>query len=121
MPDDKLIFATRPSMMRLSSWVKTLFTLGGWWMGSKYELTKSHVRIRRGVFSKYQRDIPIARIQDVTYSAGLLGRIFGYGTLRIESASGQSGAETMYKISRAKQMRELILQQTSVAPAPQSV
>lgn len=74
-------------------------------------LTKFSIRVihRSGVLGKTERSIPIDRVQDVAISQGMLGRIFGYGDIRIES-SGSSGTEIeVMGFSRPNKIRNAIL------------
>ena len=41
---------------------------------------------RRGVLGKFSRSIGIARVQDVSTSQSVFGRLFDYGNVEIESA-----------------------------------
>lgn len=106
------IFSTRESI-----WAKWfLLTMTGglyiiWWFAKSYTLTDRYVQVRRGVFGRYSRDIPLGKIQDVTLSTGPLGRILGYGTLRIESAGQKSGVEMLWNVNGASRLRQEIMDQ----------
>jgi uncharacterized membrane protein YdbT with pleckstrin-like domain len=60
------------------------------WRTTHYVFTDERVILRVGVFSRDGRDIPLGRINDVSFSHNLIGRMLGYGTLTIESA-GERG------------------------------
>lgn len=60
------------------------------WATATYTITNRRLITRRGVITRTGRDIPLTRINDVSTERGLLDRIFGCGTLVIESA-GQRG------------------------------
>lgn len=60
------------------------------WATATYTITNRRLITRRGVLTRTGRDIPLTRINDVSTERGLLDRIFGCGTLVIESA-GQRG------------------------------
>jgi uncharacterized membrane protein YdbT with pleckstrin-like domain len=62
------------------------------WRATLFVLTSSRVVYRTGVVRRIGREIPIDRVQDVTYLQGLLERIVGAGKLVVESA-GERGAE----------------------------
>ncbi|HWC22451.1 MAG TPA: PH domain-containing protein [Flexivirga sp.] len=61
------------------------------WMTTIYVITNRRLITRRGIISKSGRDIPLYRINDVSYEKTLLDRIFGCGTLIISDASEQRG------------------------------
>jgi uncharacterized membrane protein YdbT with pleckstrin-like domain len=57
------------------------------WLTTEYFLTTRRIIIRSGVIAKRGRDMPLSRINDARYSSSILGRLLGYGTLVVESAS----------------------------------
>jgi membrane protein YdbS with pleckstrin-like domain len=60
------------------------------WRLTTYELTTRRLRVRAGVVTRHGRDIPLARINDVSFEQGPLDRLFGAGRLVVESA-GEHG------------------------------
>ena len=60
------------------------------WRMTTYELTTRRLRMRNGIVTRRGRDIPLARINDVSFEKGLLDRLFGSGRLVVESA-GEHG------------------------------
>jgi uncharacterized membrane protein YdbT with pleckstrin-like domain len=69
-----------------------VWTLAPWlvWRTTHYVLTNERVILREGVFSRDGRDIPMGRVNDVSFSHNLFQRMLGCGTLTIESA-GERG------------------------------
>lgn len=61
------------------------------WLAATYTLTNRRLITRRGLITRKGRDIPLGRISDVSYSKGLLDRIFGCGTLIVSDATEQAG------------------------------
>jgi uncharacterized membrane protein YdbT with pleckstrin-like domain len=57
------------------------------WRTTTYELTTRRMRVRSGIVTRHGRDIPLARINDVSFEKGLLDRLLGSGRLVVESAS----------------------------------
>jgi membrane protein YdbS with pleckstrin-like domain len=57
------------------------------WLGASYTLTNHRVITREGVLNRYGHDIPLRRVNDVSYEHGLLDRVLGCGTLVIAAAS----------------------------------
>ena len=57
------------------------------WFFSTYTLTNRRLITRHGVLTRTGRDIPLMRINDVSYEHGLIDRMLGCGTLHIESAA----------------------------------
>ncbi|MDX6239121.1 MAG: hypothetical protein QOG10_3936, partial [Kribbellaceae bacterium] len=60
------------------------------WLFSTYTVTNRRLITRHGILTRTGRDIPLMRINDVSYEHGLLDRMLGCGTLQIESA-GERG------------------------------
>ncbi|WP_260726952.1 PH domain-containing protein [Dactylosporangium roseum] len=60
------------------------------WRTTHYVFTNERVIMRSGVFSRSGRDIPLGRVNDVSFSHTLFERMLGCGTLTIESA-GERG------------------------------
>lgn len=68
------------------------FTVWPWitWQTTHYVLTTRRVIIRRGVLGRSGRDIPLTRVNDVSFHHSLFERMLRCGTLTIESA-GEHG------------------------------
>ena len=60
------------------------------WRTTTYELTTKRLRTRFGILTRKGRDIPLTRINDVSFEKGLLDRLLGAGRLVVESA-GEHG------------------------------
>jgi len=60
------------------------------WLTTRYVVTNRRVLVRTGVLSRHGRDVPMTRVNDVSFSRTLVERFFGSGTLTIESA-GERG------------------------------
>jgi uncharacterized membrane protein YdbT with pleckstrin-like domain len=57
------------------------------WRTTHFIITTDRVMAREGVINRTGIDIPLGRINSVRFEHGLVDRIFGCGTLIIESAS----------------------------------
>lgn len=60
------------------------------WVTTRYVVTSRRVIVRRGVISRNGRDVPLSRINDVSFDHTFIERLFGSGTLTVESA-GERG------------------------------
>jgi len=60
------------------------------WQTTRYVLTTRRIVIRRGVLGRSGRDIPLTRVNDVSFHHSLVERLLRCGTLTIESA-GEHG------------------------------
>ena len=71
------------------------------WRTTTYELTTRRMRVRSGIVTRHGRDIPLARINDVSFEKGLLDRLLGSGRLVVESA-GEHGQILLNDIPRVE-------------------
>lgn len=65
------------------------------WLTTIYVITNRRLITRRGIINKAGRDIPLYRINDVSYEKSLMDRFFGCGTLIVSDASEQSGVRLL--------------------------
>lgn len=71
-------------------WVITPFLQ---WISSQYVFTDRRIIVRSGVLAKRGRDMPLSKVNNVTFEVPVLGRILNYGELQIESASDNSSLD----------------------------
>jgi len=57
------------------------------WATTVYLVTNKRIQYRFGIIGERVLTIPVKEITDTSLEIGLLGRIFNYGTVRIESAN----------------------------------
>lgn len=57
------------------------------WLTTTYTVTTRRIITRRGIITRTGHDLPLNRINDVTYERGLLDRILGCGTLVLSTAA----------------------------------
>jgi uncharacterized membrane protein YdbT with pleckstrin-like domain len=74
-----------------------------WWT-TVYVLTTHRLILRQGIIARSGRDIPLARINDVSFSHTAIERVLGCGTLVVESA-GERGQLTLTDIPRVEQIQ----------------
>lgn len=81
-------------------------TLWPWlsWRTTHYVFTNERVIMREGVFSREGRDIPLNRINDVSFQHNFFERLLGAGTLTIESA-GERGQVVLTDIPRVEKVQ----------------
>jgi uncharacterized membrane protein YdbT with pleckstrin-like domain len=77
------------------------------WLTTHFVLTTKRVVMRTGILARQGRDIPLFRVNDVTFSHTMWERLFGAGTLTVESA-GERGQVTLSDIPHVEDVqREL--------------
>jgi uncharacterized membrane protein YdbT with pleckstrin-like domain len=74
------------------------------WLTSEYTVTNRRLINRSGIITRVGRDIPLYRINDVSYERDLLDRILGCGTLVIAVAN-EDGKTTMHDVPRVEQVQ----------------
>lgn len=57
------------------------------WLTTQYVFTDRRIILRRGLITKQGRDVPLAKVNNVSFNQSMLGRIFNFGELQIESAN----------------------------------
>jgi uncharacterized membrane protein YdbT with pleckstrin-like domain len=87
------------------------------WRSVTYTITDQRILQRRGLLGKYTRSIGIARVQDVSTAQGILGRLFDYGDVEIESA-GKDGAEVFTYVPDPEHFRNTLFEQLHGPNAP---
>ena len=74
------------------------------WRTTTYVLTTKRLRMREGIVTRRGRDIPLVRINDVSFEKGLLDRLLGAGRLVVESA-GEHGQILLRDIPHVEQVQ----------------
>ena len=77
------------------------------WQTTRYVLTNRRVVIRAGVFGRTGRDIPLIRVNDVSFRHNLFERMLRCGTLTIESA-GEHGQEVLRDVPKVEMVQREI-------------
>jgi uncharacterized membrane protein YdbT with pleckstrin-like domain len=77
------------------------------WICTKYYLTNLRLIEERGIVGKRIIVIWLNKVQDVTCKFGILGRIFGFGDIEIESA-GTYGKIVFNFLPRPRKLQEEI-------------
>jgi uncharacterized membrane protein YdbT with pleckstrin-like domain len=69
-------------------------TRGVWpllvWRCTHYVITDERILLQDGVIARERRDLPLARVNDHAMSQSLLDRVFGCGTLTVDSIGDQA-------------------------------
>jgi uncharacterized membrane protein YdbT with pleckstrin-like domain len=77
------------------------------WRTTLFVITDKRVVVRSGILSRTGRDIPLSRVNDVTFSHNLLERILGCGTLVVESA-GERGQVQLTAVPKVEQVQRTL-------------
>jgi uncharacterized membrane protein YdbT with pleckstrin-like domain len=77
------------------------------WLTTRYVLTTDRLVIRSGILARHGRDVPLNRINDVSFSESVLERVLRSGTLVVESA-GERGQISLTHVPHVQRVqREL--------------
>ncbi len=79
------------------------------WRTTVYEVTTRRLRLREGIVTRSGRDFPLNRISDVSFSQGLLDRMFGCGRLIVESPS-ENGRLVLTDIPDIRRVQGVLFQ-----------
>lgn len=92
LPDDSARTALRYAIAVIAVLLLMRFSLWPYvkWQTTRYVLTTRRIVIRQGVFGRSGRDIPLTRVNDVSFRHSFIERLLRCGTLTIESA-GEHG------------------------------
>jgi len=80
------------------------------WATTHFVVTSDRLIFRHGLIAKYSKEIPLERLNDVTFSQSFFERLIGAGDLQIESA-GEHGQSTFEDIRRPEAVQLEIYRQ----------
>lgn len=81
------------------------------WRWTMFVLTSDRLITRSGIIAKHSREIPLERINDVTFTQTVLERALGAGDLLVESA-GERGQTKITDVRKPEQVQLMIYKQT---------
>ncbi len=81
------------------------------WFFTLFVLTSDRLITRSGVIAKHSREIPLERINDVTFNQSVLDRVLGAGDLLVESA-GERGQTRIANVRKPEQVQLMIYKET---------
>jgi uncharacterized membrane protein YdbT with pleckstrin-like domain len=84
------------------------------WTTTNFVVTTDRLIFRSGVLAKHGREIPLERVNDISFNASLFERIIGAGDLVIESA-GERGQQMFTDIPRPMQVQNEVYRQMEAA------
>jgi uncharacterized membrane protein YdbT with pleckstrin-like domain len=90
------------------------------WVNDQIVVTTQRISYREQValFYEARNDVPIDRVQNINVISTLIGRVLGYGTMIIETAS-ETGTLNLEQIPFPERVRDAIWDQTERAQATQ--
>lgn len=88
------------------------------WATTVYILTNRRLMMRDGIISKKGRDMPLTRVNDVSFHISLWERVMRFGTLSVQSASEQEGM-VLRRVPRPEWFQAQIYRQVNAAQRPE--
>ncbi len=79
------------------------------WVTTRYVVTTKRVLLRDGIFRRHGRDIPLTRVNDVSFDCTVIERMLRCGTLTIESA-GEHGQVPLHDVPQVESVQRTIYQ-----------
>jgi uncharacterized membrane protein YdbT with pleckstrin-like domain len=73
-------------LVALVVWVVRPFV---YWYSTQYVFTDHRIIVRTGIVARKGRDMPLSRVNDVSFSHSFIERFLNCGTLQVESAGTQ--------------------------------
>ena len=86
------------------------------WRTTTYTLTNRRLVTRSGMLDKVSMDLPLARVNDVASERSLLDRMFGCGTLRVQTA-GEAGTVSLVDVPEVEHVHQTVTELLFRAPA----
>jgi uncharacterized membrane protein YdbT with pleckstrin-like domain len=77
------------------------------WATTHYVVTNRRIITRRGIVARSGRDMPLSRVNDISFSHTVWERILGCGTLVVESA-GETGQLTLSSVPHVEDVQRRI-------------
>jgi uncharacterized membrane protein YdbT with pleckstrin-like domain len=91
------------------------------WRSAEYHVTNRRVLGQEGLVRRRSTDTLLTSISDVKTVVPAIGRMLGYGNIRIVTASGEAGVDNLTSIRDVDAFqREILEQKTGVAASGQS-
>lgn len=88
------------------------------WTHTNLVLTDQRLIYQTGVFSRHSREVPLSKINDVSFFQLVLGRMLGMGDLVVETAS-DSGPFAYFHVPGPERLKMQVLEQIRAAHSGQ--
>jgi uncharacterized membrane protein YdbT with pleckstrin-like domain len=74
-----------------------------------YTLTSHKLEVQTGILATTTRNIPLSKVQDVTVTSSVTGRLLGLGDILIDNASEAGGRLIIAGVRNPKQYADMLL------------
>lgn len=88
-----------------------------WWRFT-YRIGADSLSIDEGVLHRLHRSVPLERIQDISIEQGVIARVLGFATVKVETGGGQADDAVLdgVGLAEARRLRALLVP-TATSPA----
>ena len=87
------------------------------WRCTHFVITDERILLQDGVIARERRDLPLNRVNDHVMSQTLLDRLWGSGTLTVDSIGDR--AAVLAAVPRVQEVQTLLYELIDAAPAPE--
>jgi uncharacterized membrane protein YdbT with pleckstrin-like domain len=77
------------------------------WLSTTYTITTHRLLTRSGILHRVGKDLPLIRVNDVSYDQSLSDRMFGCGTLEVQTA-GENGTVTLVDVPHVEHVHAVM-------------
>jgi|APLow6443716910_1056828.scaffolds.fasta_scaffold98497_2 uncharacterized membrane protein YdbT with pleckstrin-like domain len=63
------------------------------WLTTEYVFTDRRIIVRSGIITRHGKDMPLAKVNNVSFFVPAMGRLLNYGELQIQSAGENDGLD----------------------------
>jgi uncharacterized membrane protein YdbT with pleckstrin-like domain len=112
------IFGSGTLLGDIGVWIMTVTFIGGvivlairiwWWTTQEFVITSRRLILTWGVLNKHSSDSSLEKINDAILEISLLGRILGYGSLRVLTAAPLEGSDLLNRLNNAKAFKKAMM------------
>jgi uncharacterized membrane protein YdbT with pleckstrin-like domain len=104
VPGDLRVLVTLAAVAALGLWIIVVWLT---WASDALTVTDQRVVLEEGLLQRSSRVIPLNRVQDVSTTQSLFGRLLDYGTVEIHTA-GSGGADYFRYLGRPEWVRDQV-------------
>ncbi|HEY2763853.1 MAG TPA: PH domain-containing protein [Pseudonocardiaceae bacterium] len=105
--DDVWLLQTILWYAALAAVLRFAFKVLEWWV-ERVVVTDKRFMLTSGIIETKISLMPITKVTDMSYSRPVIGRILGYGTLRVESAGQKQDLERIAFLPRPEEVYDAI-------------
>lgn len=104
LPGDIRLLVTLAALAALGVWIIAVWLT---WASDALTVTDQRVVLEEGLLQRSSRVIPLNRVQDVSTTQSLFGRLLDYGTVEIHTA-GSGGPDYFHYLGRPEWVRDQV-------------